>query len=316
MWRVFDGHCDVLSKLLENDSNGFSMGQDNLDVTYPGMLQSRYLLQNFAIFLSATSGRLRLEELLRSIDLFHQRILSQPGMTLIRTSEDLKALCSENGNGRIGAMLSLEGADVLNGNLAVLRILFQLGVRSLGITWNHANWAADGIMEPRRGGLTGQGRMLIEECNRLGMILDVSHLSERGFWELDELSVRPYIASHSNAYSICSHPRNLKDDQIHAIIQRSGFIGLTFVPYFTASTKDVTMDQLLVHIDHMCALGGERCIGFGSDFDGIDQWIVGLENASHYNRLAEILLKHYPEEIVNQILYKNAIEFYSRELPD
>jgi membrane dipeptidase len=313
MWRVFDGHCDVLSKLLADESMSFSAEHAGLDVTYQGLQEGRYLVQNFAIFLSGSVTRLTLSELLRSIDLFHRYILPQPGMTFIRTSEDLQTVCGDPS--RIGAMLSLEGADVLDGNMSVLRILFELGVRILGITWNHANWAADGILEPRGGGLTRQGKQLLQECNRLGMIVDASHLSERGFWELNEQSSKPFIASHSNAYAICAHPRNLRDDQIQAIIQRGGFIGLTFVPYFTAATKEVSIDQLIVHIDHMCALGGERYIGFGSDFDGIDQWIHGLEKASDYHRLAEALQKYYSDETVNRFLYRNAVEFYSKELP-
>lgn len=102
-------------------------------------------------------------------------------------------------------------------------------MRFLGITWNYANWAADGVLEQRNGGFTEKGRMLIEWCNDSGMLLDVSHLSQAGFWELADLSTRPFIASHSNAAAICGHVRNLNDEQIKALIAMDGRMGLTFI---------------------------------------------------------------------------------------
>jgi membrane dipeptidase len=250
---------------------------------------------------------------LRSIDLFHERILSNPQMYFIRSKEELQA---SRERGLIGAMLSLEGVDALQGDLTYVRILFYLGVRSIGITWNYANWAADGVMEPRQGGLTTKGRNLIKECNRLGMLLDTSHLSEKGFWELIGLSDKPVIASHSNASKIRQHPRNLDDEQITAIIRTGGVMGVTFVSPFVYTGEPVTMDKLLLHIDHICSLGGSRHIGLGSDFDGIKEWITGLEHIGKYNNLIELLLKHYSEEDVEHIIYKNWYNFYLKHLPE
>jgi membrane dipeptidase len=186
----------------------------------------------------------------------------------------------------------------------------------VGITWNRANWAADGVLEPRKGGFTSAGMDLIQECNRLGLIMDVSHLSEKGFWELIEASRKPVIASHSNASKISPRLRNLSDIQIGSLIQAGGVMGITFVPPFVSEEQPVSIDQILLHIDHVCALGGKRHIGFGSDFDGIREWIVGLEHAGLYDRLVNLLLKHYREEDVELFVFGNWYRFYMEHLPD
>jgi membrane dipeptidase len=310
--KIFDAHCDVLRKLLDNPKLDFLHENLLLDVTLDRMIESDIGIQNFAIYIPEPfSGEFR--QVLRSIDLFHERILSNPQMHFIRSKEELLAARER---GLIGAMLSLEGVDALQGDLTYVRILFYLGVRSLGITWNHANWAADGVMEPRKGGLTAKGRGLIKECNRLGMLLDTSHLSEKGFSELIELSSTPVIASHSNASKIRQHPRNLNDEQITSIIRTGGVMGVTFVPPFVYTGEPVSMDKLLLHIDHICSLGGRRHIGLGSDFDGIMEWITGLEHVGKYSQLVELLLKHYSEEDVEHFVYRNWYNFYMKHLPE
>lgn len=310
--RIFDAHCDVLSKMLENPGLDFAHGREGLDVTLDRMLAAGIRAQNFAVYLpERLAGDFK--HVLESVDLFHERVLAEPRMRFVRTKADLRLAQAED---RIGALLSLEGVDALNGNLSYLRILFHLGVRTVGITWNRANWAADGVLEPRNGGFTAAGKDLIRECDRLGLIMDVSHLSERGFWELIEASARPLIASHSNAKAISPRMRNLTDAQIEALARKGGVIGITFVPPFVGGEEPVPMERLLHHLDHMCALVGARHIGFGSDFDGIREWLVGLEHAGHYDRLANLLLKHYREEDVELLLYGNWSRFYLEHLPD
>ncbi|WP_336784638.1 dipeptidase [Paenibacillus sp. MMO-177] len=310
--KIFDAHCDVLSKLLENPELDFVSGQAGLDVTLERMLSSGIGVQNFAVYLPQRwSGEFKY--VLESIDLFHERILTLPQMQFIRTKSELQHCLSGD---RVGALLSLEGVDALHGNFAYLRILYHLGVRTVGITWNRANWAADGVLEPRKGGFTAAGMELIKECNRLGLIMDVSHLSEKGFWELIEASRAPVIASHSNACAISPRLRNLSDDQIGSLVLTGGVMGITFVPPFVSSEQTVSIDQILLHIDHVCALGGKHNIGFGSDFDGIQEWIVGLEHAGHYEQLVNLLLKHYREEDVELFVYGNWYRFYMEHLPD
>lgn len=308
---IIDAHCDVLSKLLVHPELDFARGQEGLDVTLKRMQKSGIRVQNFAVYLPERwSAEFRY--VLESIDLFHERVLSLPQMRFIRTPSDLRLAMDGD---RIGALLSLEGVDSLQGNLTYLRILYHLGVRIVGVTWNRANWAADGVLEPRKGGFTAAGMDLIKECNRLGMIMDVSHLSEKAFWELLESSRKPVIASHSNASAISPRLRNLTDAQIRSLIQAGGVMGITFVPPFVSEEQPVPIDRILRHIDHVCALGGRFHIGFGSDFDGIKEWIVGLEHAGRYDQLVNLLLRHYREEDVELFLHGNWFRYFMKQLP-
>lgn len=310
--KIIDAHCDVLSKLLVNPELDFAQSQQGLDVTYERMLASGIRVQNFAVYLPERWSD-DFKYVLESVDLFHERILSLPRMRFIRAKSDLLLAIDDD---RIGALLSLEGVDSLHGNLAYLRILYHLGVRIVGITWNRSNWAADGVLEQRKGGFTAAGLELIKECNRLGLIMDVSHLSENGYWELLEESRKPVIASHSNASAISPRLRNLSDAQINSLIQTGGVMGITFVPPFVSMEQPVSIDRILLHIDHVCALGGRCHIGFGSDFDGIREWIVGLEHAGRYDRLVNLLLKHYREEDAMLFMYGNWLRFFMEQLPD
>ncbi|UVI32574.1 dipeptidase [Paenibacillus spongiae] len=307
-----DFHCDVLWKLLEQGNRSFLDDQTGkLDVTFTRLRQAGASLQTFAIYIPDSMDK-SMTPILQSIDLFYRKILAVPGIRFVKTAGDIERI---QNSGEIGAMLSLEGADGLQGNLGMLRILFELGVRAIGLTWNQANWGADGVMEPRQGGLTGKGLAFVEECNRLGILLDVSHLSERSFWDMVNRTHKPLIASHSNAKAVCDHPRNLTDDQIRAIIAMDGRIGITFVPPFIVKGRPAQVADVIKHIEHVCELGGERHIMFGSDFDGIDTHVEGLSNPGELSNLEETLLKLYSDEQVTSFFHGNANRFLLNNLP-
>ncbi|QYR19703.1 dipeptidase [Paenibacillus sp. sptzw28] len=311
--QSLDFHCDVLYKLLQDDRLSFAEDTEGkLDVTLPRLKDAAAVFQTFAIYIPDEMEK-TMTPILRSIDLFHRKILSEPDMKWVRTSEDIRSLQS---SGKIGAMLSLEGADGLQGDLAMLRILFHLGVRAAGLTWNRANWGADGVMEPRQGGLTAKGREFVQECNNLGILLDVSHLSERSFWDMLETATKPVIASHSNSRVLCDHPRNLTDEQIKALIAKDGLIGITFVPYFIRAEGAASVDDVLKHIERMCELGGEHQLMFGSDFDGIDSHVIGLSHPGELPGLKEELLKRYSQQQVKAFLSENAMRFLTKHLPE
>lgn len=311
--KVIDMHCDVLSKLQQDRQLQFADSAE-LDVNLRRMIEGGVGVQCFAVFLSEKLGKPQMGHILEQIELFSKEVVPQ-GIHLITTAQELE---EAERRGRLGGLLSLEGADGLEGSLHNVKICYERGVRLLGLTWNYANWAADGILEPRGGGLTPAGKELVEFCQRLGIILDVSHLSIKGFWELAsmaEAAGAPLIASHSNAYTVCPHSRNLQDDQIRALISLDGRIGITFVPWFVKQTKNVERMDILPHLDHVCALGGEKHIMFGSDFDGIDQHVKELEHTGKYEQWADLLLKYYPEELVKGWLSGNARSFLMRWLP-
>ncbi|MDF2671483.1 MAG: rane dipeptidase [Paenibacillus sp.] len=309
---VIDAHCDVLSKLLMDPRLDFKDEASGLDVTLPGLKKSKVMLQWFAMWMPEQLENSTFNDVLKCVDLFYSRIANLPEMGIVRASGDIARLAKE---GRIGALLTLEGADALAGNLAHLRMLYKLGLRSLGLTWNYANWAADGVMETRQGGFTIKGRGLVKECDSLGILIDASHLTDRAFWELSELTDRAFLASHSNAYTVCSHPRNLKDDQIKEIVRRKGMIGINFFPTFVDETKSVAIERLLPHIEKICELGGANHLGLGSDFDGISRKLFGLEHTGCLDRLSELVGKHYSHEQTERIMYRNWQLYLERELP-
>ena len=311
MREFADLHCDVLAKLLTGEAASFDgPGSEGLDVTHEGLTASGAVLQTFAVWLPKRVPQTFLS-VAAAVDLFFRRVLSRPNMTLVRSPADLAA-CAP---GRPGALLALEGAEGLEGSISALHLLHRLGLRMLGLTWNDANWAADGIMEPRGGGLTRAGRELVRACNELGIIVDVSHLSERAFWDTIEQSARPVVASHSNVRSVCAHPRNLADDQIRAIIDAGGLIGLTFVPWFVRDGGTVGPEDLIPHIEKVLELGGERHLALGSDYDGIDRHVRGLDGPRGTAEFLDMLAGRYGDGLAENIARGNAFRFLSNQLP-
>ncbi|WP_164931429.1 dipeptidase [Longirhabdus pacifica] len=312
-FRVIDAHCDTLLKMYYNKDLTFDADK-HLDVTYKGLSEVNTLMQCFAIYLSEEDPHTSFESVLQYVTNFYERIIkSNHNMHWVKSKQDLMHALQHQ---KIGAMLTMEGTDVLHGDLNKAVLLYLLGIRCVSLTWNFGNWAADGVKEPRQAGLTLKGKRFIQKCNELGIILDVSHLSERSFWELTETTSKPYIASHSNVFDICNHPRNLKREQLKCIIEQKGMIGLNFVPYFISSHPDeANISTLLKHIDYICAMKGKEHIGFGSDFDGIAQWTLDLEDSGKYNNLVNNLCKYYSEEEVHQFLWKNWFDFFMKWLP-
>ncbi|RIX51752.1 membrane dipeptidase [Paenibacillus nanensis] len=312
--RIVDFHCDALSKLLRDEELTFEGNKPGaLDVTYGKLRESGTLLQAFAVYISTSrADEQQIDPILESIDLFYEKVLTLPDMRLVRSAADLEACIAD---GKTGALLSLEGIKGLQGRESMLRILYRLGVRAAGFTWNDANWSADGVMEPRGGGLTAKGAEFVRACNELGIIIDVSHMSERAFWDTAGLSSKPIIASHSNAQALCAHPRNLTDLQIRAIIECGGLIGITYVPYFVRSDGGATIDDVLAHIDHICSLGGENHLMLGSDFDGIERYVESLTHPGQVEMLREAMLRRFSEPLTERILSGNAVAFLKNNLP-
>ena len=308
--RVIDLHCDVICKMLEYPGLSWSDSDKRLDVTPARLASGGVALQVFALYLPDEVAQ-NPESAFRAAELYFSQVLSRPDIFPVTSARDLERLSEP---GKTGAILSLEGADALRGNFWALSLLHRLGLRLLGPTWNHANWACDGAGEPRGGGLTKAGRRLVSECEKLGILLDVSHLSDRGFWDLADMAQKPFFASHSNARALVNRPRNLTDDQIRAIIAVDGIIGITFVPDFLTDRPHAGIDDVLRHVEHICALGGEKHIAFGSDFDGIDRHVEGLEHPGRYPALIRALLDRYPEVLVRGFLYDNALRFLQKNL--
>ena len=192
-------------------------------------------------------------------------IAETPEIALCRTRAEIDAALA---GGQIAFVLGIEGGECIQDGIASLRVFSELGVRVLGLTWNQRNLLAEGVGEERAaGGLTELGRIMVAEANRLNILLDVSHLSVKSFWNLFETGTGVIIASHSNAKALCGHRRNLDDDQLRAIAGRGGTIGVNMVASFIADDpKEANIERLLDHIDYITALIGVEHVAIGPDF--------------------------------------------------
>jgi membrane dipeptidase len=234
---------------------------------------------------------------------------SRADACIIRRAEDIRAAKAA---GKLGVILAIEHADCTERSLNILRVLYELGVRSIGLTHNVSSWAADGCLEAREGvGLTPFGKQLILEMNRLGMLVDLAHVSPSAFFSALEVSRKPVIFSHGNARRLCDHPRNLTDGQLKALAAARGVIGMSYVPYFV-DAQNPTLERLLEHIDHVVSVAGIDVVGLGSDFDGGGTL---LADATEVLGITEGLIRRgYREGDIRKILGENTLRLLQETL--
>ncbi|WP_040978734.1 dipeptidase [Oceanobacillus jeddahense] len=307
--KVIDTHCDALLKLqaarFEKRKLDFRDAPE-IETNLKRLEAGNVGVQFFAIFVNpekvTTTDQWKHAQDQAAI--FHEEIVEKnEKVKFIQNWKDIHRLAPDE----IGAVLTLEGAEPIGNDLEKLQTLYQMGVKSFGLTWNPANLCADGAEEPRAAGLTKLGREVVQLNNANEVLTDVSHLSVNAFWDVMELADYP-IASHSNVRAICDHPRNLYDDQLKALIDKKAPIHFALYPVFLKKgAQAATVADLCEHIDHVCALGGEKNIGFGSDFDGISCHIDNIPDTSGYAYLLNELQKHYSEEQVRGFAYQNVM---------
>ena len=273
---VVDAHCDTLTVLAQQKRTlGERSARGHLDL--PRLRQGGIDVQFFAIFVGPENSMQPVSYTNEIIALFQEAMSANSSLVChVKNSKDIENAISAN---KICAVLTIEGGEAIHGSIEQLEAYYREGVRALTLTWNGRNELADGVgMGSEAGGLTILGRQVVQRMAELGIIIDVSHISQPSFWDvISEVKV-PLAASHSNCYSLCSHTRNLTDEQVKAIAVRGGVIGITYVPQFI-DLGCASLDRLIDHIDHLYKVGGISCIGLGSDFDGIDDTTAGLEHA-------------------------------------
>ena len=231
--------------------------------------------------------------------------MEKDGFTLITSKSDLKKL-EESKKGNIGMILSLEGTLALERN-QLLPIFYELGVRNIGLSWSRKNLFCEGVKIPQTNtegeGLSIHGKELIEQMETLGLVVDVSHLNQKGFTDVAKMTTKPFIASHSNAYQLCPVIRNLRDDQLMQIANADDVVGINFCPPFliTKNPEQASINNVIQHIKYIADLIGVEYVGLGSDFDGIETTPKGLENASKINKIPPLLEK---EEFSKQDIAK------------
>lgn len=300
---IADAHCDVLIRLPESKGNIF---RNSHHVDIERMMKYEGYVQFMAACIDPSYGReYSIRRVVRALDMyFEQEKMYSDAITLCRNLDETeKALEAK----KVAVILTIEGGDVLNGDMSVLRLLYKLGVRLMTLTWNYRNEIADGCLdEISGGGLTPFGRDVIGEMNRLGMLIDLSHISERGFWDAVELSEMPVILSHSNARKICRHVRNVSDEQLIAVKNKRGVVCVNFYPKFLNDSGKAGISDIIRHIEHIAGIIGTDHIGFGSDFDGIESLPEGMHGVQDLDKVINELRKlNYPQEDIEKIASRN-----------
>lgn len=311
---VVDAHCDTALRLVSGETLTPDAPAGHVDLQR--LRAGGVNLQVFALWVDADRyGNAPLRRCLELLDAVTREVERLSGdMHLILTARDMDAAAAAD---KVGVLLSIEDGAALEGSLAALRAFYKLGVRAVGLTWNGRNELGEGVGAAQGAGrgLTAFGREVVREMNRLGMIVDVSHLSEAGFWDVLEVSDAPVVASHSNARSLCDHPRNLTDAQIKALAEKGGVIGINFYPRFLNENSQASVDDIVRHIDHIVSLVGPAHVGFGSDFDGISSTPRGVEDVSRLGAVTEALLaRGYSDDDVRAIIGGNFLRVFRRIL--
>ncbi len=313
---ICDCHCDTLTELYNKNASLYE-NEQHFDIKRQIALGGG--LQFCAIYVPTKVFRYQggLRYTLCLLDKYNQEIkkLHENGIDVlqVRTAEDAGNVLKH----KAATLLAIEEGGAIDGSLEALRCLYELGVRAMTLTWSNRNDIADGINEEATGsGLTLFGKQVVAEMNRLGMLVDVSHISTAGFWSVIETSTKPIIATHSNAKSLCSHPRNLNDEQIKALAQNGGLAGITFAGQFLEEDwSNACIESVYKHIDYMLNLiGNDDHIGFGSDFDGISHPPYNIQGVQDYKPLIEYLSKYYSDETINKITHQNVINLLQKVL--
>lgn len=339
---IIDGHNDTLL-CLDSSERGkgrdfFVQGEDGqLDlpraqkggfaagffaIFTPTPTQAQMMRENLVItetgyevrpFLSIDTIYAQQHTLKIAARLFRLEMQSRGRIKVVRTVEDLIS-CLESGV--LAIILHFEGAEAIDSDLDALEVFYQAGLRSLGIVWSRPNAFGHGVPfkfphAPDTGpGLTNAGQNLVHACNQLGILLDLSHINEQGFWDVARLSNVPLVATHSAAYALCRSTRNLTDMQLEAIKASEGIVGLNFevanLREDAYDDPDTPLSVMIRHIDYLVEHMGIDCVGFGSDFDGSITVSRELGDVAGLPKLVAALRDHgYDDASLRKITHEN-----------
>lgn len=337
---IFDGHNDALHKQAENGMQGFRAGYD-AHIDLPKAAKGGFAGGFFAIWVPSEREAANVHEemqkpryhlplppeipqtkalkaTLHAAAILH-RLEAEGALKICTSVAEIRACLT---NGTMAAILHIEGAEAIDADFYVLEVLYAAGLRSLGPVWSRPTIFGSGVpfafpSGPDIGaGLTAAGKGLVRACNRLGIMLDLSHLNAKGFWDLAKISDAPLVATHSNAHAICPHSRNLTDDQLAAIRSSGGMVGLNFATAFLRPDgqmlEDTGLEVMLRHLDHLIEHLGEDGVGLGSDFDGA-QVPGAITDAAGLPALRTAMRAHgYDEALMLKLCHENWMRVLDR----
>lgn len=324
--NVIDMHCDTILRLLDGNE---TMRKTNGHLDLTRMEKGEYALQCFAMFVNLKKCKDPFETVNVMIDKYYQEI--SKNMDIIRPVFSYQDIENNMKDGYMSSMLTIEEGGVTKGHLEFLRNLYLLGVRMITLTWNFENgigypnfdYPLDGgipdMTKPNTtNGLTPKGIELVKEMERLGIIIDVSHLSDKGFYDVYNNTTKPFVASHSNARSVCNNVRNMTDDMIKKLASRGGVMGINYCSSFVNNQTDkdnfTYVKDLIKHIKYIKDLVGIDYIGLGSDFDGIGNSIEMNSADKMYLLRDEMLRNDFTTEEIEKVFYKNVLRVFKEIL--
>lgn len=299
-FSIVDGHCDTLVKAYEE---GKTLLNNDLHVDFKRLYNYNAPVQFFAVWLDKKYYPEAFDRTNRIIDFFEDEL--HKSADIAAKVLNLNDILKNKTEGKISALLAIEGGEAIEGSLDKLQKLYDRGIRAMTLTWNYANKIADGAGVENPSGLTEFGRDCVAKMNNMGMIVDVSHLSDKGFWDVCETAVNPFIATHSNARAICGAKRNLTDKQIKALAENGGIMGLNLYSSFIAEKGPGTVDDILNHIEHIINVGGEDVLGLGCDFDGIDSMPEDIYGIQSLETLLNTISVRFGDRLTEKISEKN-----------
>ncbi len=322
--KIADMHCDTVYMLLKKRREGEAANllENTLHMDLQKMKQGDYLLQNFAMFVHQNETDKLYDECKAEYAVFADEM--EKNKELISQVFSYRDIEKNMAEGRISALLTVEEGEVCQGEIKKLEELYQLGVRMMTLVWNYDNSLSTSASDhtlpaPRRyrgnrPGLTETGMEFVQRMEDLGMIPDVSHMSDAGIADMLSITEKPFVASHSNARSLCPHQRNLTDDFLKRMGNKGCVIGANFFSRFLKKDAEFTeIEWIADHIFYMVNAAGSESVGLGSDFDGIE---CGLEmkDCSGIQTLADVLSRRgMSDEQIERVFYKNVLRLY-REL--
>lgn len=305
-YSVFDLHCDTAMKILETDIPG-RLSENEGHVDFRRGLELPGYAQFFAFCtypgMPEAAGRPIPQVLKTAVEYFLQQLSENQGRAAqARSAAEVERVAAA---GKAATLLSLEGPAGIDFDEGRLEDLYQLGFRMTTLTWNEENPLAGSHMTG--GGLTERGKAYVRRAQALGMLMDVSHLSEQAFWGLLDVTQGPIVASHSNSRSVCSVSRNLTDRQFQAICQTGGVVGLNLFTGFLGE-EPVTLEAACNHILHWLELGGEKNVALGGDLDGCDSLPLDFAGVEDYPALARALeVRGVPASVLKDLFWNNAM---------
>ncbi|NLO22652.1 MAG: hypothetical protein GX119_11780 [Syntrophomonadaceae bacterium] len=307
--KLIDLHCDTLSAILERQQGLF---RNVCHFDLERAIGCGLKIQFMAIFVGPHPPSVALDMVCRQLEYYQEQLhINQNQIYGLKSIEDLQQHWT---GAKLGTLLHLEGAEALGQDMQVLHFLYESGLRSMGLTWNPGNLLSGGIGDgPEASGLTPWGREVVEEMEKMGIILDAAHISVKGFFDLLEIYHKPLVVTHANSKAKCDHIRNLSDTQLLALSENGGIIGITQVNDFVVKKDQASVADLLDHISHIAELIGVKHIALGSDFDGADHIVMsGIEEYSTWPQLLKG--RGFSDKEISMILFGNALTLMKKIL--